>query len=196
MPAAALPYLGLPPAAAAGLCQGGDWRGELSQQQAQRGEWRAQGTYGAATSPAALAAGQQQRRRQQEQHQQAEAAAAGGAQDGGGAQQQEEQQQGEREAEQQRRWRWKRKLREEFGYEEPADAEMPGAGPAGPAPAAAAGAAEAAAECASGQLNLKQGALLAADALVTVSPGYAAEITCDPGMGAGMQELLAARGVA
>ena len=46
----------------------------------------------------------------------------------------------------------------------------------------------------SGQLNWMRGALLAADALATVSPGYAREVVA-PEMGCGMHEIIAARGI-
>ena len=49
--------------------------------------------------------------------------------------------------------------------------------------------------CAGGQLNFMRGALLAGDALVTVSPSYAEEIQGEA-FGCGLQEILAARGVA
>jgi len=47
-----------------------------------------------------------------------------------------------------------------------------------------------------GQLNLLKGAIQAADRVGTVSPGYAVETTTDPQYGAGLEEILAARGPA
>jgi hypothetical protein len=63
------------------------------------------------------------------------------------------------------------------------------------AEAAAADAEEAAAACAGGQLNQMRAALLAADCLVTVSGGYAAEVQQEGAFGCGLHDVLAARGV-
>ncbi|KAI7845973.1 hypothetical protein COHA_000518 [Chlorella ohadii] len=56
-------------------------------------------------------------------------------------------------------------------------------------------AAEAAAACSSGQLNQMRSALLAADCLVTVSPGYAVEVQQEGPFGCGLHDILAARGI-
>ncbi|KAL6770438.1 GBSS1B [Auxenochlorella protothecoides x Auxenochlorella symbiontica] len=45
-------------------------------------------------------------------------------------------------------------------------------------------------------LNLMRGGLLAADALLTVSPGYAREVALNAHWGCGLHDILAARGVA
>ncbi|KAI3432810.1 hypothetical protein D9Q98_010393 [Chlorella vulgaris] len=63
------------------------------------------------------------------------------------------------------------------------------------AEAVAADADEAAAACAGGQLNQMRAALLAADCLVTVSGGYAAEVQQEGAFGCGLHDVLAARGV-
>lgn len=56
-------------------------------------------------------------------------------------------------------------------------------------------AAEAAAACSSGELNQMRSALLAADCLVTVSPGYAVEVQQEGPFGCGLHDILAARGI-
>jgi len=53
----------------------------------------------------------------------------------------------------------------------------------------------AAASCSSGELNQMRSALLAADCLVTVSQGYAAEVQQAGSFGCGLHDILAARGI-
>lgn len=238
VPASALPFLGLPVAAAGELCAGGDWRRELAGLEAERAAWRhggssysppspastsaqaegqrgsCRGSGGGEVPPAGDAAPQLQRPRQEGEEEEEGPSAQG-------AQQQQRRQQ------KQRRWRWKRKLREQA----PASAQQEqqqqhgqqrqpvladaveaallgepvgecsstsSGSEAQSTPVAtedAAAATAVAAACPSGQFNLKQGALLASDALVTVSPGYAVEVQQDPGMGCGMQDILATRGI-
>jgi hypothetical protein len=77
-------------------------------------------------------------------------------------------------------------------------AGQPGPQPSGAAPAAPAAAAAAepeAGSCVSGQLNQMRSALLTADCLVTVSPGYAAEVQQEGPFGCGLHDILAARGI-
>lgn len=69
-----------------------------------------------------------------------------------------------------------------------------GTGAVAAAPAVAAPA-EAGASCSSGQLNQMRSALLAADCLVTVSQGYAAEVQLEGPLGCGLNDILAARGI-
>jgi hypothetical protein len=74
-------------------------------------------------------------------------------------------------------------------------AGQPGPQPSGAAPAAAAAAEPEAGSCSSGQLNQMRSALLTADCLVTVSPGYAAEVQQEGPFGCGLHDILAARGI-
>ncbi|GAB4814966.1 hypothetical protein N2152v2_002012 [Parachlorella kessleri] len=253
LPAASLPYLGLPPSAVTELCRGGDWRSRLVSLQAQRDQWQRQG------SSHVLATGQGPGQQQQQSGvEQARGPAIAGPEVGrlqapGAAGGDGEEARGGRRGrkQQQRRWRWKRKLREaaaaaaQAGHQqwqgesplapdqrhqqqtrerrqqrgeqgqhqcreeqgqlvEPGPRAEPGASPSCPTPASVMGSraaslaelsAAAAAACPSGQLNLKQGALLASDALVTVSPGYAAEVCQEAGMGCGLRDVIAARGI-
>lgn len=238
VPASALPFLGLPVAAAGELCAGGDWRRELAGLEAERAAWRqggssyspptpastssqaegqrgsCRGSGGGEVPPAGDAGPQLQRPRQEGEEEEGPSVR--------GAQQQQRRQQ------KQRRWRWKRKLREQAAASEQQQEQQQQHGqqrqpvladaveaallgePVGECSSTSSGseaqstpvvtedaaaATAVAAACPSRQFNLKQGALLASDALVTVSPGYAVEVQQDPGMGCGMQDILATRGI-
>lgn len=79
-----------------------------------------------------------------------------------------------REGDDQRRWQWMHKLRQ------------PEEGAGGAAPPL----------CESGVLSMLRAALLCSDALVTVSPGYAAEVaSASSGMSCGLHAIIQAKGI-